>query len=176
MSPWNYTNHYCATVIIILRLNLPALYAETIELIPTRKWQHVMWGENGFRHVVVLQETLRQCCQYYKAPSELVLVQNVQCMNKGLLICSRLPTTLLRTCLTACTRASWKRWYFVLIYFDELQSYLKRDFFLKTLWESSVLFQQWMIMKIRTFERFYDAWIHSNMAQGEQFLLQCASI
>lgn len=124
MSPWNYTNHYCATVIIILQLNLPALYAETIELIPTRKWQRVMWGENGFRHVVVLQETLRQCCQYYKAPSELVLVQNVQCMNKGLLICSRLPTTLLRTCLTACTRASRKPWYFVLIYFDELQSYL----------------------------------------------------
>lgn len=30
-------NHYCAIVVITPRLNLPALYAETIELIPTRR-------------------------------------------------------------------------------------------------------------------------------------------
>lgn len=41
-------NHYCAIAVIIPRLNLPALYAETIELIPTRKWQLVMWGKMDF--------------------------------------------------------------------------------------------------------------------------------
>lgn len=84
--------------------------------------------ENGFHHVVVLQGTLRQYCQYYKALSESVLVRNVQCMNKGLLIGSRPPTTLLRTCVTACTEASRKWYHFVLIYFDEWHSYLKRNF------------------------------------------------
>lgn len=51
--------------------------------------------ENGFHRVAVLQGTLRQYCQYYKALSELVVVQNVQRMNKGLLIGSRPATTLL---------------------------------------------------------------------------------
>lgn len=48
MSLWNYTNHCCVIVLIILQLNLPALYAETIELNPTRKWQLVMWGKMDF--------------------------------------------------------------------------------------------------------------------------------
>lgn len=48
MMLWNYTSHYCAIVIVILQLNLPALYAEMIELIPTRKWQLVMWEKMDF--------------------------------------------------------------------------------------------------------------------------------
>lgn len=55
MSLWNQTNRYCAIVIIIPQLNLPALYAETIELIPTRKWQLVMWGKMDF--------TMLWCCK-----------------------------------------------------------------------------------------------------------------
>lgn len=38
--------------------------------------------ENGFHRVAVLWGTPRQHCQYYKAPSESLLVWNVQCMNK----------------------------------------------------------------------------------------------
>ena len=82
--------------------------------------------ENGFHRVVVLRGTLRQYCQYYKAPSELVLVWNVQCMNKGLLIGSQLPTALLRTCFTACLQKVIIL--FLLIYFDVLHSYLRSDF------------------------------------------------
>lgn len=48
-----------------------------------------------------LQGTLRQYCQYYKALSELVLMSNVQCINKSLLIGRPLPKALLHTCFTA---------------------------------------------------------------------------
>lgn len=46
---WHYPDHHCAIcVVITLRINLPTLYAEAIELIPTRKWQLVMWGKMDF--------------------------------------------------------------------------------------------------------------------------------
>lgn len=119
-------NHYCAIVVITPRLNLPALYAEAIELIPTRKWQLVMWGKMDFAVLRYCEGPRDNTVDTIKRRLNRCSCEMCSAWIKGLLIGSQLPTALLRTCFTACLQESDNT--FSLIYFDELRSYLRSDF------------------------------------------------
>lgn len=116
-----------ATVIIVMLQ--PALYAGTIELIPGRKWQLVMWGKMDFTVLWYCEGPWDNTVNTIKLRLNWFLCENVQCMSKGLLIGSRLPTTVLRACFTACTRGFPESGnIFHRFVFDELRSYLRSDF------------------------------------------------
>lgn len=175
----HYTNHYCAIVIIILQLNLPVLYAETIELIPTRKWQLVMWGKMDFTMLWYCEgpwdntvNTIKHCLNWFlcemcnawiKAYWLVVRCQQLCCVHVSL-HAHRLP------------ESDDIMYWFI---FDELHSYLKSDFPHDKHDENLQI--QCVVSAInnnqdkeKAFERCYDVWLHSSTALGKHIVVVVA--
>lgn len=103
MSLWNYTNHYCVIVLIALLAKSACFVCfETTELIPTRKWQLVMWVRMDFTMLWYCKRPWDNTVNTIKRCLNCFLCEMCNAWIKAYWSVGRCLITVLRTCFAVC--------------------------------------------------------------------------